>query len=136
MIPQIRQGTVSTNPGRPSCSVDPRTEAATVGRVADSGGVRGLRPRHLAGRAEGPVPVEPDDAPFDAEARANHAGRLPDRVVHRVLQPIRNQRKRATEAAGDGVWRPRPISGLANFFEAVDGEIGIPEAALLLGKIR
>src|SRR5262245_13752875 len=83
-----------------------------------------LRPGHLAGRIIGPVAIEPDDAPLDAPARADHAGVLGDRIVDSVLAAVGDLDDPAAEAAWNGVGGPGPERGLAD--QGAAGHIRAP----------
>src|ERR1700694_5350792 len=61
---------------------EPRTMASPqAGRRAEPAARSGLR--HLAGRVEGPIAIDPDHAPFDAPGRADQRGILTHRVIDR-----------------------------------------------------
>ena len=72
---------------------------------------------HLAGGIEGPVAVEPDHAPLHAPARADEAGILADRIMHRPLAAITDQGDGATESARDRVGCPGPERGFTHLLE-------------------
>src|SRR5690349_5668741 len=95
----------------------------------DSGAASGFG--HFAPGIVGPVPVEADHAPLDPEARADEAAVLDDRVEHRALGAVRNERIGATEATRDGAGHPRPERDLTHVLEVDDLEIGVPETAFL-----
>src|SRR5262245_41591359 len=88
--------------------------------------VERLRPRHLAGRVVRPVAVEPDDAPLDAPARADHPGVLGDGIVDDVPAAVRDFDDAAAETAWNGLRRPRAKGGLAHLLEIEDAQIGRP----------
>src|SRR5262245_18514288 len=75
-------------------------------RVTPTAEALRLWPGHPAGGVIGPVAVEPDDAPLDAPARADHAGVLGDRIVDGVLAAVRDLDDAAAEAARNGVGGP------------------------------
>src|SRR5215831_11044971 len=92
--------------------------------------------RHLAGGTVGPVAIEPDHAPLDPPAGADHAGVLGDAVVDRLLAAVRGLDDTAAEAARNAVGGPRPKGGLAQPLEIHDLEIGIPVLVFLLIEPR
>src|SRR5260370_6388633 len=91
-----------------------------------------LRARHLAGGVVGPVAVEPDDAPLDAPARADHAGILDDGIMDDVSAAIRDLDDAAAVAAWNGLRGPRAERGLANVLEIEDAQVGRPVHLFLL----
>src|SRR5262249_53772915 len=108
---------------------------------ADTGGLTActtgrLRPRHFAGRVVGPVAVEPDDAPLDAPAGADHAAILGDGIVDDVSAAVRDFDDAAAEAAWNGLRGPRAERGLADLLEIDDPQIGGPVHAFLLVEAR
>src|SRR5262245_54377113 len=105
-------------------------------RVTPTAEALRLWPGHPAGGVIGPVAVEPDDAPLDAPARADHAGVLGDRIVDGVLAAIRDLDDAAAEAAWNGVGGPGPERGLADLLEEQDAQISRPVHVFALIEAR
>src|SRR5215468_2929475 len=96
----------------------------------------GLRARHLATGIVSPIAIEPDDAPLDAPARADHAGVLGDGIMDGVSAAIGDLDDAATVAAWNGLRGPRPERGLADVLEIEDAQIGRPVHVFLLVEAR
>src|SRR5260370_37572620 len=95
-----------------------------------------LRARHLAGGVVGPVAVEPDDAPLDAPARADHAGILDDGIMDDVSAAIRDLDDAAAVAAWNGLPGLPAERGLANVLDIEAWPVGRPVHVFRLAAAR
>src|SRR5262249_50583038 len=106
----------------------PYTELFAPNRTSPSR----LGARHLASGIVSPVAIEPDDAPLDAPARADHAGVLGDGIMDGVSAAVGDLDDAAAVAAWNGLRGPRAKRGLADVLEIEDAQIGCPVHGFLL----
>src|SRR5262249_40928357 len=120
---------------KPSLSSNSRFSPTTK-KVRNRTSPNRLGARHLASGIVSPVAIEPDDAPLDAPARADHAGVLGDGIMDGVSAAVGDLDDAAAVAAWNGLRGPRAKRGLADVLEIEDAQIGCPVHVFLVVEAR